>query len=236
MGWQSPTGPCSLCADDPLAKMSWSWSKLQNFEQCPEKFRATVIDRTHEDPKSDAMLRGQRVHEAFENALKNGSGLPPDYHPYFPFVQKLRQMGAVAERKLALSADLAKVGYFDRNTWLRCVVDAHVVSGPSIAAVDWKTGRHKSDAFDQLRLIGAALLLTNPGCNQVDSRFVWVDEGGDPDCAIVDLPSALKVMIEMRQRLEKMVQAVETKSYDLKRGWPCRFCPVTECSYNQKRN
>jgi hypothetical protein len=235
MGWTSPAGPCPACAGDPIVKQSWSWSKLQQFETCPEKFRATTVDRTHVEPKSEAMLRGSRVHEQFEAAIKKGSGLPPDYHHLFPFVQQLRQIGAVAEQKLALNANLSKVGYFDRDTWLRVVVDTHVVKSGMIAAVDWKTGRHKSEAFDQLRLIGAALLFANPHCKQVDSRFVWVDEGGEPDIARLDLRTALKCMIEMRGRVAKMVTATLEHDFPVRPCWACRFCPVDECRHNKNR-
>lgn len=233
MGWPSPAGPCSVCSGDPVAKQSWSWSRLQQFELCGEKYRATTVDKTHFEPKSEAMLRGSRVHELFEKALKQGSGLPPEYHHLFPFVQQLRAAGAKAEMKLALSADLLKVGYFDRTVWLRVVIDSHVTKNHSAAAIDWKTGRHKSDAFDQLRLVGAAMLLADPKLRQVDSRFVWVDEGGEPDRAILDLRAALRCMIEMRARVKVMVEAQTARVFDRRQSWACRFCPVTECPNNR---
>lgn len=236
MGWTSPAGPCGTCANDPVAQRCWSWSQLQQFELCQEKFRAVNVDKTHVEPKSDAMLRGQRVHEQFERALKHGSGLEPAYHHLFPFVQQLRQLGAKPEVKLALNANLQRVGYFDRSVWLRCVVDAHVIQNGTIAAVDWKTGRHKPDAFDQLRLIGSALLLSNPETiRKVDSRFIWVDDDAEPDCAIIDLRSALRCMVEMRARVARMVEAERTRSFLKITSWACRFCPVTECPNNRCR-
>jgi hypothetical protein len=231
-GWRSPDGPCHRCNPDPVNKLQWSWSALQKFETCPKNSFATGVGKTYKEAPNPAMIRGNQIHKALENAIGRGHGLPEELHKWFPLVQALRASGAIPETKLGLSADLRRVDYWSSDIWLRVVIDVHTIKGSKVAAVDWKTGKHKEDAFDQLRLTAAALLLSSKELTEVENRFVWLDAGGNDRC-IMDVRGALECMVAMRRRLAPLAEARTTNQYDARPCWQCRFCPVLECKHNR---
>ena len=54
--------------------MTWSYSSLNAWEQCPRRYHLTRIAKVISEPQTEATLHGNEVHKALENAV--GKALP----------------------------------------------------------------------------------------------------------------------------------------------------------------
>ena len=56
----------------PIKNFTWSYSKLKNYETCPRRYKAIDVDKSIEQPRSEALERGEELHDAMK---KTGAGI-----------------------------------------------------------------------------------------------------------------------------------------------------------------
>lgn len=121
---------------------AWSYSALTGYEDCPRRYFLTRVSKAVKEEESEAIRWGNFVHKALENRIRDKTPLPETIRRYEQYVSKLEKLPGVleAEQKIALTENMEQVKFFDRNVWLRCVLDVSFTSedGTKALVLDWK--------------------------------------------------------------------------------------------------
>lgn len=199
--------------------MIHSYSALKAFGTCPRQYEALYLLRSVKRGPSPALEKGIEWHEALEHAVKRGAPLPKHLHPWQSLADRLRAAGAQAEVKLAIDREGKPCDFWDRNAWLRGAID--VDAGTLL--VDWKTGKVYPDPF-QADVYVALKRATQPKL-KVDFHFVYLEHK-----KVVTLKPNQDAADRVRTYIARVEQA---ETFPPRPCFACRFCPVTDCEYNE---
>jgi hypothetical protein len=200
---------------------AWSYSRLTVYRECPFKACKKFLDKLPE-PEGPALAHGTEVHKTCE-AYLNGTvkRLPIMLQPFKTEVKDIKKFLIGTELQWAFRQDWTPTGWFDKDCWLRIVVDAASQPKPTILMIDdWKTGRVYEEKQDQLDLYNLGGLLLHPEVEVSKSRFIYLDQK-------VIKPSQLerkdleKAKAHWRKETTKMM--LDT-TFTPRPGNYCRFC------------
>lgn len=157
---------------------AWSFSRLQDYRQCPFKFKLRVVDKLQEPP-NEAMQRGIDIHNEAEEYI-NGTikKLPESLKLFEDNFKELLEFEAVAEEQWALDNEWVETGWFDPNTWVRIKVDCNfIVDDGVIRVIDFKTGKIRDGYGEQLDLYALAAMALFEGVKKVETQLWYLDQG-----------------------------------------------------------
>lgn len=217
---------------------AWSWSLIEGFEICPARHNAVKVAKTHPEAPSPALARGNEVHQHFEDRIRRRVPLPEGLHRFEPMMAAFQAAGASAEASLCLTADLRPTTWWGSGAWVRAKLDLKVKTADrNLLLLDYKTGKFKDGAGDQLRLAGAVGLLSEPDTLTATAAYVWVDEPNAPPARPItmNIETALQTISGFRKRLAPFVIAKQSGSWARTPGWACKFCPLMDCPHNKNR-
>ena len=60
--------------------LTWSYSSIKTFDQCPKKYHHLKILKDVRDEGSAAMVYGQQLHTAAEHYIKDSTPLPAEFN------------------------------------------------------------------------------------------------------------------------------------------------------------
>jgi CRISPR/Cas system-associated exonuclease Cas4 (RecB family) len=204
---------------------AWSWSAIDSFETCPRRHFLTKIAKAYPEKQNAKMLAGQAFHRALELRVERHKTLPED-------LEHSAQGGTiVAERKIGLTRDFRECEYFDRDVWLRVVVDCQVDKGNKALVIDWKTGKVK-EGYDQLALTAAVKFAISPDLEEVQSAYFWFEAGHVSKEKFVraDVPGIWQNMLP---RVQKLEDAIANSNFPPKQSGLCKeYCPCINCEFN----
>jgi hypothetical protein len=215
---------------------AWSYTALTSFETCPRKHYLTRVSREVVEPESEVLRWGNSVHKALENKIKADTPLPTGMEQWDKIVTKLLNVegDVFTEQQLALNEQLQPTGWFDKDVWVRGVIDAGVDAGKKVLALDWKTGKVKPDS-DQLKLFAALVLHHKPAAEKVLTGFVWLAHGRTTTATYsrADLPG---IWNDFLPRVKRLDRAFEENAWPAKPSGLCRgWCPCTGCEFNGRK-
>lgn len=159
-----------------------SFSSLQVFDTCPRQYEAKYITKDVPYVQSPAAKRGDDVHHALEQYLKTqgGAALPSDMAAYTKYADWVLERAArgggtvLAERMLAVDADLNPVAYKSRSRWVGGKIDVSIVYPGLIEVFDWKTGKVKNNPT-QLQMYGGLSLAEHKDVQTVAAGYIWLE-------------------------------------------------------------
>ena len=216
---------------------AWSYSALTSFETCPRRHYHTRVAKDVVEPETQALTWGLSVHKALEARVVSGTPLPIGMTQWEPIVTRLLAAPRdeiFTERQIALDSGFRPVAWFSRQTWVRGVVDIGLRQGDTLVALDWKTGKPKSD-FDQLRLFAALLMAQHPAVQQVKAGYVWLQAGAITKDTYTRADTT-SIWNDFLPRVARLDQAHRDKRWPVKPSGLCRsWCPCTECEHNGRR-
>ena len=155
---------------------SWAYSALTLYEKCPASYKAAKIDKIQSSRKSPAMERGIMIHAKGEQYLKGViPNVPMEFADFKTELQNLRKHKASAERKLAITKSWKPTGFFDRDVWMRFIIDSDLEMESGRLVIDFKTGKIYDSNEDQAQLYATALLYA--GNRTIDTEFWYLDIG-----------------------------------------------------------
>lgn len=184
---------------------AWSYSRFQNYEQCPAKAKFLYVDRLKE-PDSPSGVHGTRVHAlaalvatgklpapdqnntAFMTELKQvlkSKQLPTELETFEDEFAGLRKAKVICEAEWAFTKEWEVTDWFARNTWLRVKVDAHYLETKKNGAlrqtkviiIDHKTGKINDDHALQRSLYALGAFLVYPDAIEVEAAHWYLDQG-----------------------------------------------------------
>lgn len=218
--------------------LPWSWSKLNAFETCGFQHLKRDLQKVFKDTGSEQLDWGNKVHKAFETAIKTGSDLPDELSPWQKWLDSFRKTPGehLSEQKFALLKDLRPCEYFAPGAWYRGRCDAAVINGKVALAIDFKTGKRKDPKTTnnmQLALMAQCIFAYFKDVQAVQARFIWL-ESDQEDTELFRRSDVARIWVEnLLPRVNTMLEAARTETYLPKPSGLCvKYCPVTSCSFH----
>lgn len=156
---------------------AWSYSRLNTYEQCPLKFKLTVIEGLKE-PGSAAMDRGAEVHKQGELYLKDHVKELPDVYKLLALeMEAAKALQAKSELEVTFTKDWGITGWFEKDAWVRIKIDIMVLDKDTMRIIDIKTGKNRGGYEAQLELYAIAALVLYPDIKHIVAELWFVDTG-----------------------------------------------------------
>lgn len=217
--------------------MVWSYSSIDLFKQCPQKYYRLRVKKDIVEPESEAMRYGTAVHKAAEDFIKHGTPVPAQFAFMQGPLETLRAKDGekLCEYKMGLTRGLNPCGFFDKDVWWRGIADLIVLQGDRAWIVDYKTGRSSKYAdTKQLELMALGVFKHFPQVKKVKSGllFVIANDFVKADFNQRDESVYWRPWLDDTARLEK---AVELNVWNPRPNFSCKnWCPVKDCVHNGK--
>jgi hypothetical protein len=220
-----------------VAKVSWSYSSLDLFKQCPHKYYRLRIKKDVVDPPQDHLFYGLAVHKAAEDYIKSDTPIPKEYAEILAPVKKFKEMEGekLCEYRLGLTRDLQPCKFGAKDVWWRGIADLIVMQDKKAYVVDYKTSKSSKYAdLKQLEILSLALFKHFPHLERIKAGLLFVVANDfvktefEPDSSRV----LWSKWVEDVNRLEK---AVELDVWNPRPNFTCsQWCPVKDCVHNGK--
>lgn len=212
---------------------AWSYSALTLFETCPKKYWHERVKKDIKGTTSSVGDYGLEAHKHFENRLLKGKSLPLDLQHHERVLAKIAEAPGegMPEQKLALNANFEPTGFFDKDVWVRVIIDYVKQNGKVALIIDHKFGKMKSD-FDQVELCAAAFSCFRPEVEVYKASYYWAKEK-KLTSTTVHLAEVPHIWERYLDRVHVMDEAAKRDEYPAKPNGLCRrYCPVKSCPYN----
>lgn len=225
----------------PRKPFAWSPSALKDFETCAKRYYHTRLIKDFREAESDQLIWGNRFHEAIARAIDPAidAPLPEGMETYAGWVPALRAKGRViVEQQRALNREMQPTGWFDKDAWLRCVIDVLIINETAGSAfvIDWKTGKPSNADDTQLLLSALTTFAYHPEVNAVRTGFVFVGHGNQFTNIEIRREAVPDIWSAILPRVRKMNDAYEKAAYPANPGYLCaRWCPVASCQHHGKK-
>ena len=225
---------------------SWSFSRWNDFENCPAKYAAASFYCTLPYVQSPEAEWGDRVHKAAEMFLK---GIPHKdieaLKPVEAYCTKMLRSGCriEAEKEVVLNKDLKPVKegpktWFSKNAWLRVKIDVALEKSNKINSLfDFKTGRTIKYDTEQLELNALALGVLRPQVEVFEGRYIWTQHKqvtpiGQP--MIVKREDVSLLWEKWLERVYRMEQAWRLEKFPERPSGLCGWCNVGNCKSRKR--
>jgi len=204
-------------------KDPWGWSKLETYEQCPQRFKFRYINKLKE-PDSPALKRGSIIHKAVENYLNGWNNeLPKDIHKvWLPRLKDLKAKSPMTEAAWGVDKKWKPLpDWFHPDTWLRAKSDVYYLEEAELNLIDMKTGKFREPSSEQIELYAGTGFSFFPQVTAVNVSFWFLDQNVPPTKTVYT-PSELKAVQKMfGKRSEKLYKE---KAFEPKPSGLCRYC------------
>lgn len=169
---------------------TWSFSRIQDFEQCKRRAKLKYLDKIPEPERplppgktEHANDRGTRIHDAGERFARGGIELIPELQKFRPEFERLKALYAAGKVSLegewAMDRSWEPVAWASSDAWLRLKLDALVFLSPTEAvAIDYKTGKRFGNEVkhnEQLQLYQLVTFLRYPKLETIHVELWYLD-------------------------------------------------------------
>jgi len=219
-----------------MANITWSYSSLSLYQQCPKKYYHLKVAKDIKEPLSEAITFGNTIHKVAEEYVARGTPVPEKYKEIEPALESIRNMQGdkLCENKLGLTADLKPCGFFDKGVWWRGIADIIILQGDKALTIDYKTGKSSKYAdLKQLEVLSLAIFKHFPQVKKVKAglMFLFAD-----DFVKADYHSDAQDELwgPWVSDVGQLQSSVENKVWNAKPNFTCRgWCPVVSCVHNE---
>ena len=224
---------------------TWSFSALQQFEQCPKayahkRFYCDVIEE-----ETEALRDGNRVHAAAEQKIKGEPVKEPSQLPRLePFLslflaQRAKGATVEAEVEVCLTENMEPVSWFDKRAWYRGKLDVVITNGQKASYFDWKTSQKIKDDPDQLKICCASLSIIRPEIEVFNPKYVWLKHQQATGCGELTKDDVAKIWEDTLVRVNRMKKAWEVETFPARPSGLCKWktgqCPAFDkCKYRKE--
>ena len=200
--------------------ITYSYSSLKTYEQCPQKFKFGRIDKLPE-PSGEAAERGKTLHSAIEANVKGETDiLPIEIEHVRPSINELKVMGAEAEKEFAIDLDWKPVSFFDKKARFRGIIDIYAKNGEKAIVLDWKSGKVR-DYSDQVRVYAAVSFALDDELQLVKPVIAFIDQKKEQEYPSIPR----EVYPSIRADVERRMSAIDNDSvYAPNPGFLCKWC------------
>ena len=216
--------------------ITWSYSSLALYQQCPKKYYHLKVVKDIKEPLGEAIIFGNEIHKIAEEYVGKGRPIPEKYNHIEPALRSLKDMPGekLCENKLGLTAELEPCGFFDRNVWWRGVADLIILQGDTALTVDYKTGKSSKYAeLKQLEIVSLAIFKHFPEVKKVKAGLMFLFADDFIKTAYL-ADSQQELWGSWISDVGQLQASVENNMWNPKPNFTCRgWCPVTSCDHNE---
>jgi hypothetical protein len=222
-----------------MKQISWSYSSLKTFQQCPKKYYHLKIAKDVKQSDTTATIYGKDVHKAAEDFIKEGTPIPEKYAYMRPILDALSKIEG--DKYCELELGIKKVdgckyvacSFNDPNYWWRGIADLVVINDDEAHLVDYKTSKNAKYAdTKQLDVLAAGLFLKFPDLKVVKSALVFVVSNEFVKKKQEYLFKSA-YLAKFEDDLKRLESAMETNIWNPVTSPLCGFCPVKTCVHNK---
>ena len=220
-----------------MTAITWSYSSLKTFEQCPKKYYHLKVAKDVKEPPSDAITFGNEIHKIAQEYIESDKPIPEKYANVMQApLDKLKAMPGqkLCENKLGLTADLKPCGFFDRGVWWRGIADIIILQDDKAFTVDYKTGKSSKYAdLKQLEILSLALFKHFPHIKKIKAglMFLFAEDFVKADYHAEQQDELWTPWFSEVGLLE---DSINSGVWNAKPNFTCRgYCPVSSCAHNQ---
>ena len=226
-----------------MTHVTWSYSSLSLFDQCPKKYYHLKVAKDVKEPASSAMMYGSDLHLAAEHYVRDGKPLPGKYHYIQSSLDKLNAIPGekLCEYEMGVKFEDGKIvpcEFNDPMRYWRGIADLLIVDRENHKAwlIDYKTGKSAQYAdTKQLRLLAGATFAHFPEIKTIRAGLLFVVAN---DFVKEDYNTAIPegYFEPFHGIVNQLKQCHEVDVWNPKRNFTCKgWCPVLECVHNGKR-
>lgn len=229
---------------------AWSFSVLQDFEECPHRVQLAKVKKVEQD-RGPAANRGNVVHEGAERYIQGKTNHPRDgipsedlgkpgnklFNAQMPLLDKLRERYAKGEveveQQWGFDLHWQSTGYFDKNIWARMKLDVlHHESETSAYMIDWKTGRKFGNELkhgSQGICYAVGAFNRYPALEHLTCEFNYLDH----DQTFAKVFTRQRTHFLQKRLTERAMKLTTAKVFPPKPSKKaCKYCPVkAHCEY-----
>jgi len=217
---------------------AWSYSALNQFENCARQYYHTKIAKDFPEIEHDANNWGKQVHKALAARVKHCTPLPTSMARWEDWGEWAREgLGEQeileVEQQLAITQQIEPCAYFARTVdpWFRTVLDVMRIDGPCARIIDWKTGKNVDENSDQLLLAATVVFAHYPNVQRCQCQFVWLQHGNHTEQAFFR-KDLMPFWVRTMPRVERMRHAIRTGEFPCRPSGLCKkHCGVRTCEY-----
>ena len=216
-----------------MTNLTHSFSAIKMYENCPKRYYHQRITKEVKDTGSDATIYGERIHEALEHRLNDKTILPKESETYEPLCKSIESLGGTlqVEKQMTLNENLTPTTWWEKDAWLRSILDVLIIFDDNAIVMDWKTGKRRPD-FSQLEMFALQVFSHFPKIKKVKSTFIWLKDMA-LDSHIYDRIDAEDMWVKLLMKTERINQSVQNNTWPPKPSGLCRFCPAQNiCEYS----
>jgi len=216
--------------------LAHSYSSIKQFENCPRQYNEVRILKKFKQSETEATLYGTAVHKAFEEFIKHGTPLPPQFAQFQRYINPLAAIEGdiYCEEKMGIRADFSPCGFFDKDVWFRGIPDYLAISrsGKVARVADYKTGKSSRYADTaQLELMAAMVFIHYPKVDKVKGALLFVVVG-DIIKAEYTRNQLPEILSKWAGRASAIEGALDVGVWNPRSSALCKFCPVSSCEHH----
>lgn len=221
-----------------MTKITWSYSSIELFKQCPHKYYRLRVIKDIQDPPTEHTDFGIAVHKACEDFIGSGVPIPEEYSFAIEPLEKIKKLKGAhfCEYKMGLTRDLESCDFFDKNVWWRGVADFICISDDTAKCIDYKTGKSSKYAdTKQLEILSLAIFKHFPQVKKVKAGLIFL-VAGDFIPAEYEADKEGVYWTKWLTDAAKLEKAVELQVWNPRPNFTCRgWCPVIDCPHWEPR-
>jgi hypothetical protein len=217
-----------------MTHLTHSFSAIKMYSNCPKRYFHQRIEKSVKDEGNAVTAYGERVHEALEHRLGEGTALSREaaaYESVCAAIELMAKGGVLTvEEEMTLNQSLEPTGWWDADAWLRSKIDVLVRRGRRAVMFDWKTGKRRVD-FDQLELFALQVFKHYPEVEEVKTTFVWLKEM-KMDHEVYTRKDEPELWEKLLSKINRIEKSLEHDNWPAKPSGLCGWCPCkTFCEY-----
>lgn len=216
-------------------EISWSYSALSMYENCPRKYWAVKVAKKVSD-LNKFNAKGDDEHRSFDFYLKGRAQLPDSLAKFQPMLASVKRAEGqlYSEYQMALDMNYVPCGFKEWDkAWLRAIADVLIVNGTKAKMLDWKTGKPKDDP-DQMELAAVTIFQHFPQVQVVDWAFVFIHHGKTIP-GITAREESTRIWNRFLPTVREMTESKRTDTWPARPNPLCGWCPYKECQYNTNK-
>ena len=162
-----------------MTKVTWSYSSLKTFQQCPKKYYHLKIAKDIKQEDTVHTIYGKEVHKAAEDYIKEGTPVPEKYSYVVETLDALKSIPGEKYCEIELGIKKTSEGRYvacefgDPKYWWHGIADLLIVNGDEAYLVDYKTSKNAKYAdTKQLDYMASAVFLKFPEVTIIKSALI----------------------------------------------------------------
>ncbi|MEO5368037.1 MAG: PD-(D/E)XK nuclease family protein [Magnetococcus sp. WYHC-3] len=220
----------------------WSWTSLNQFENCPLAFQMRYVDKKVKFESSEAASWGIKVHKSLDARLRAGVPLPSEVSPYEKWAETVEKMAngheLYTEKPLGINKNWGPVDPFSPICWGKGKADVIVVKDGIGYIFDWKTGKKNTDTTEAE--IFTCMFDAQAHLQEYRYKYVWLKsdeatpEKGRNRITSKEIP---ELQEKLSARVGRLEDAIKSGTFKPRPSGLCDWCDYNKqlgCPYARK--